>query len=934
MTSMNTIITPSRTVALPARIALLRRRAVSAGVAAGAGWGLTAGLALLLVCAWLDLALDLPALVRAACGITAVLLLLAVLVRLAAGAMKTSSPLALARRLDAISQSNGQILSGVDLLFNPPADDARPITSSLARIATGRAAQLIAAVAPERLVPNASWLKPFYGFVFLICLVGVIGGIAPRMLSTQWLRFVDPFGDHPPFSWITIDVNPKGLKVIYGGSTDVRATLDGGVSDRADVVIKSAGSAEETIPMFPEGENKWRATLANVITSGVYFVRANHARSDRFDLTVITVPKLENVSVRVTLPAYTHRPPYEGPIPQNGLEGLAGTRVELRAKSNRPLSGGTVTFTSSQSGATTQPAPVTLAPVAPGANEVTGGFQIAQSGKIELTVTDTEGQPSTEKQQAAVTLLKDERPFVRIIEPRSNSFATPDAMIKVLAQAEDDYGISKLEIYRGLNASTPRPMPIAVPASAPTQFPAALDLPLSEYGLNPGDVITLFARVEDNDPAGPKGSESPVTTIRIVSRQDMDRMMATRNAMEMLQSKYAQAQRRLESLNDEIKKLQEELAKEDPNSPLAQADRDKLAKLAEDLADAANEVQKFADHDLPFDIDKKMSQDLKKLAQEMKDASQMAANAGKPGTGVGGAQQDLKKIAEKLGQQGNDFKNQTTVPLEFLAQIFPLIQDQSRFIDLYKEQKDLADRMQSIAAKNGQDDPQLKGHMRDLEDEQRKVRDDLRQLLDDIDDHIAKLPDDKRLDDLRHSAKEFADAVHASPASGQMQTAEQALNDFAGGGAWQSAHAAADTLDQFIARAQQEAKEGRACLKFQPTLAESIGDTVDQMLAAAGLSSGMGQGSSGGYSAMRSSLENVGLYGALPLASQESGKGGKAENGVASSANGAANSNPIAAHNGAESRLRASGGGDAPVPAQYKRRVGEYFQRVSDELDQ
>ena len=31
-------------------------------------------------------------------------------------------------------------------------------------------------------------------------------------------------------------------------------------------------------------------------------------------------------------------------------------------------------------------------------------------------------------------------------------------------------------------------------------------------------------------------------------------------------------------------------------------------------------------------------------------------------------------------------------------------------------------------------------------------------------------------------------------------------------------------------------------------------------------------------------------------------------------------------------RLRAAGASDAPVPPQYKKRVGDYFQRVDDEL--
>jgi hypothetical protein len=97
----------------------------------------------------------------------------------------------------------------------------------------------------------------------------------------------------------------------------------------------------------------------------------------------------------------------------------------------------------------------------------------------------------------------------------------------------------------------------------------------------------------------------------------------------------------------------------------------------------------------------------------------------------------------------------------------------------------------------------------------------------------------------------------------------------------------------------------------------------------------LGLGSGGGYSTGGSSMENVGLYGTIPLISPQSGGGGgQADRGLASSANGSPNGleNPDAA--GAEGKQQASGGADAPIPPQYKQRVGEYFQRVEDELSQ
>ena len=95
--------------------------------------------------------------------------------------------------------------------------------------------------------------------------------------------------------------------------------------------------------MFEESPGQWRASVTNVRAAGAYFVRAGHARSERYPLRVMTVPKIEEVKFRVTAPAYTRTPVYDGPLPQGGLAGLPGTRVDVTARSNRPLSQGSLT---------------------------------------------------------------------------------------------------------------------------------------------------------------------------------------------------------------------------------------------------------------------------------------------------------------------------------------------------------------------------------------------------------------------------------------------------------------------------------------------------------------------------------------------------------------------------------------------------------------
>ena len=912
----------------------LRRRTIAIGAGAAGGWGLAAMLLALVLFAWLDLILDLPGGVRLALLLAAVAAAVVVVARLVRRAARAGSDGAMAEKLDAAVGGEGQIVSGVALAAAERGGEST-LTAGLAQLAVARAARLVIAIHPEAIVPGGRALsRPYVLLALTVLAVGGVAVVSPRMVGTQIARFADPFGDHPPYSPLAFTVEPGDARVVYGASLDVRATVAGGQPDRVDLVLSNVA---EPLPMFPEGDGHWRATLSGVTADATYRVRSGRARSDKYALGVITVPKLTEVRFRVQLPAYTHRPPYDGPLPQNGIAGLPGTTVEVHAKSNRPLSGGTIHFAAA-AGPTTapavEPADIVMAPAGPDASEVVGQFQITATGRATIGVTDVAGQPSTETLTAPVTLLRDERPIVRMIEPRSESFATPDAVLKVQALAEDDYGISAVSIYRGLNDSRPRPTAIPVPTDPPpTQFPANLTLALGDYALNPGDVVQLFARAQDTDPAGAKGAESGIVTVRIVSQKDMDRMTVAREGMEALQSKYAVAQRRAEAADAELAKLEKQLAAADPDKPLTAEQQKKLAEQADALAKAAAEVDKLAAHELPFDLDHALSAQLKAMAQAMRDAAAATKKAGQPGLSAAGALDKIKAVRKQLGLNRDDLEKEAMQPLEHMAQIFPLIEDQARFLDIAAHQKDLAGRMAAVQTQTSTDDPQAKAHMRDLQDEQRQVRADLKQLLDEIDDHVAGLPDDKKLDDLRNTSKQFATAVRASPATGDMEAAEAALAEFAGTAAGDGAKGAADVLDGFISKCQGMGSCAGTCLRFQPKLSAGLGNTVEQMLGAMGLSTGMGSGGAGGYSAMRSSLANVGLYGTLPMAGMESGggRGGQADHGVRSTANGLADGDGSNG-SGSNGKQQANGGSDAPVPAQYKQRVGDYFQRVSDEL--
>ena len=913
----------------------LGRRLLTLNVAMGIAWGLTAAVVFILLGVWLDLLWELPPGLRVACLGLAGVAAAGMVAILVLTALKRRQPLVLARRIDGVAGTGGQVVTGVDLLLEQQRFDA--VSSGLARIAVDQAAERARSVPRDKVVPTRPLWWSVASVVGTGLLVAALCLALPRLAWAQWLRFSDPYGDHAPYSRLQFEVTPGHAKVLFGSGLDIKATVSGAPVEKLELVMQSQGvTGEEVLPLFPEPNNVWRASLAAVTASGQYFVRTAGGRSEKYRITVITVPKLEGVRFRIVPPAYTNRPAYEGPLPQGGISGLPKTQVQIWAKSNRPLAGGKVALTGPKGEVGEN---LELAPLSTNSQEITATFTIKQAGKLSLKIKDVDGQESTESFTAPITLLSDDRPFVRIMEPKELSFATPNSMLPVQLVAEDDYGISKLQLFRSLNDSRAVPVEVNVKQPPPTYWATGVTLPLSAYGLQVGDELKFFARVEDNDPAGPKGSESPVVVVRIISQEEFEAMVRQQEGLEVLLSKYQQAQRRLEKLAEEMEKLEKELADKKPaDSELNKEMREKMDKLAQEMKKEADAIKESAKHLLPYDIDKNLSKELDKLGEKVDEAAQeMKKSSGMPKMSNKGAAEKMKELRKKLADDKKEFDEKAMEPLEHLSKIYPLMEDANRFTELYKLQKDLADRLGSLKGKDNQDDPQLKSRMRDLQAEQQRLREELEKLLDDIQKHALELPEDPKLDDLRESAQEFAHAVRTSGASEAMQGAEDGLAEFSGTKGAEKSREAEQILEKFLSKCNGMGGKCEGALKFSPQLGSCMGNTPQQLMNDAmgqGQGQGQGQGSGNGMSARRGQ-NNVGMYGNMPATGQHRSGGGFSKKNQpanpAGSANNSLNDNQPGGPKAGANAGATTGRADITVPPQYRKKTADYFQRLVED---
>ena len=801
-------------------LAALRRRITALASLSGLGWALLAAAAVWFVFGWFDLLWELSPGLRIAANTLAVVAAISGLTLAIWQAKTASHPLLLARRLDEAGSTGGQIRSGYDLAVEPTQGAASSATvgrppmqgdethselrRGLAQLSVRRAAKLAADISPARVISS----RPLRITLGTLCAVGVCVAILavfmPRLAATQWLRFTDPTGDHPPYEHVQIAVEPGDTQVLYGHGLEIKATTAGPPVEQLDLVLQATSSEpEEVLPMFPESDGHWRGVLSRVTTPTQYFVRAGRARSPRYGLELVMTPRLESVRFRITPPAYTHHSPYDGPLPRAGIAGLKGTKVEAWAKSNRPLSGGSIEIATDHGRI-----PVLLKPVSGDEQQVSGSFEIRSTGKLELGIVDTAGHENQEKLTAAVTLLKDESPLIRILQPQHLSFATPEATLPIVLAGEDDYGISRVQLFRSLNDSRALPQDFPLGKTASPRFNGNEALPLSAYGLSPGDAIKLFARIEDNDPDGAKGFETPLVEVRIISQEEFENMLREREGLDVLMSKYRAAERRLEALQAAEEGLRKKL-KETQGDKMPEAMRDELKRLARQLHDEAEEIRKSAKHLLPYDADHKLSQQLEELAQKLEKASKRASDLeNEANISREEMQKLLDQMATDLGDERKELDSKVLDPLEGLERVFPLIEDSAQFESLYQQQRDLANRLAALKGHDHQDNPAEKARMRDLEAEQRRIHKALEQVLDDIDDHLQQLPEGEALDPLRKSAREFVDKVRESGAVEAMADAESGLAEFSGTRGHESRCESRRRIGEAARQKQKDASQG------------------------------------------------------------------------------------------------------------------------------
>ena len=337
------------------------------------------------------------------------------------------------------------------------------------------------------------------GVLGAILLVGIMTvGLGPDFLRTGSRLLAAPWKSAHEAQPYFITVEPGNAELARGGDQEIRAGLHGFDTEETELVVRRGQSPDwERLPMSATRDSAaYELRLFDVKEPLEYYVEANGVRSPTYRLSVTDLPFVQRIDLEYRYPAYTGMAPEQV---QNGGDIAApkGTNVIVRAHTTMPVQGGRILIEGKE--------PIAMALDSAGA--LVGTIAVSENGfyKIELNAADGRAVPGS--LDYAIDVLDDNGPTIAFLKPGRDARVTAVEEVFTEVEATDDYGVARLDLVYSVNGGEEKVVPLHG-GSRLKEVVAGHTFFLEELGLQPGDLVSYYARARDNDRAGGAGKEA------------------------------------------------------------------------------------------------------------------------------------------------------------------------------------------------------------------------------------------------------------------------------------------------------------------------------------------------------------------------------------------------------------------------------------------
>ena len=252
----------------------------------------------------------------------------------------------------------------------------------------------------------------------------------------------------------------------------------------APSLIVSANGQQRAVPMTKSADG-FSYTIASVDRSFEYRVVAGASSSPAFAVTALFPPKVRSIDVAYDYPAFTGLKPRQE---KNGGDIYApeGTRIRLLVHADKALAAGELAMSGGPA-----------VPMRAAGDSASVELVLADDGGYRVRLSDRDGLGSVGEVEYFIRVMDDRPPTVQIVRPTQDQGVTPLQEVAIEARADDDYGIAQLDLVFAVAGRAAKTVPFTRLSGTDVARIGSHLLAVENLGVQPGDVITYYARARD-----------------------------------------------------------------------------------------------------------------------------------------------------------------------------------------------------------------------------------------------------------------------------------------------------------------------------------------------------------------------------------------------------------------------------------------------------
>lgn len=493
---------------------------------------------------------------------------------------------------------------------------------------------------------------------------------SPTSYSLLWARLVMPWGNFDSGGDVYFRIDGGDQVVARGSSVTIRAEV---VARQNEQPVPSAiwfhwtdsSGVEQSRRMDRVADTATHSvTLPNVLDAFDFRVTSDRYRSRSYHIDVADPPKIESLTLQVDAPAYTGLPAkvYDGAI--GTVRAVEQSRLKLNVQFSHPVKDASLLGLRSEptgvaDATAKEEAPFQFSLAADGMSARLE-FVPEQGGPYRISAVDENGLTTADESQRILELVPDQPPQVQLTAESRESTIRPAQKLTIPTLAEDDFGISALELH--YETASGKAGKIEAAPSAIDRNRAAFEFQFdtAPIELQTGDTLTYRARTVDNRPVpGPQEAWSEHVVLQVDSN-------ASDRLPEVASSRQKDLQRRLQSLREEVAQQRQRAdeLRQPPENETKSAERAKqteaMSAAVREAAQTAEQLsQAFKQHPLYDDLADPTQQVAEKQLTPAADAADQAAQSqpaeratesAKAAENLQAAEQELARLAERFQQ--------------------------------------------------------------------------------------------------------------------------------------------------------------------------------------------------------------------------------------------------------------------------------------------